>query len=154
MALARFSRALVRGLPATFPDALAFVPTTIDMEAARAQQEAYIGVLKDLGLRVAHVPADDRYAGGRSHGRPSAARRPARRPATASRPCPADCVFIEDTAIVVDSARAVLARPGAHERLGEQEDVARALTQAGLAIAHAIEAPGTLDGGDVLQVRG
>jgi dimethylargininase len=60
-----------------------------------------------------------------------------------------DSVFIEDTAIVVDEC-AVIARPGAPARRGETSVVAEALG------AHrrlaCIEAPGTLDGGDVLRV--
>jgi len=61
-----------------------------------------------------------------------------------------DCAFVEDTVVVIGDL-AVLARPGAPERRPEvagTEAVVRAL---GLAVAR-IEAPGTLDGGDVLQV--
>jgi dimethylargininase len=52
----------------------------------------------------------------------------------------ADSVFVEDTAVVVDKL-AVMTRPGAASRRAETASVARAL-----------EAPGTLDGGDVLRV--
>src|SRR4051794_4616802 len=61
-----------------------------------------------------------------------------------------DSAFVEDTVVVVDSL-AVLANPGAPERRPEvagTEEVVRALR---LEIAR-IEPPGTLDGGDVLQV--
>lgn len=66
-------------------------------------------------------------------------------------PAPAlpDSVFIEDTAIVVDEL-AVLARPGADSRLPEVEGVAGALGRYRPLVS--IDAPGTLDGGDVLRV--
>jgi dimethylargininase len=58
-------------------------------------------------------------------------------------------VFVEDAAVVVDEI-AVVARPGAESRRGEVatvEDALRALRP----LAR-VEAPGTLDGGDVLRV--
>jgi dimethylargininase len=61
-----------------------------------------------------------------------------------------DSAFVEDTVVVAGSL-AVLTNPGAPERQAEvagTEEVIRAL---GLEIAR-IEPPGTLDGGDVLQV--
>lgn len=61
-----------------------------------------------------------------------------------------DSAFVEDTVVVVDGL-AVVARPGAEERLGETEAVHAPLRSLGLDVA-SIEAPGTLDGGDVLQV--
>jgi dimethylargininase len=58
-----------------------------------------------------------------------------------------DSVFVEDTAIVLNEL-AVLARPGAPSRRPETAAVAAALARH-RALVH-IEAPGTLDGGDVL----
>jgi dimethylargininase len=61
-----------------------------------------------------------------------------------------DSAFVEDTVVVADG-KAVLARPGAPERQAEvagTEEIVRALR---LDVAR-IEEPGTLDGGDVLQV--
>lgn len=60
-----------------------------------------------------------------------------------------DCVFVEDTAVVLDSM-AVITRPGAPDRRGETAPVARLLGR-GLSLAR-IEAPGTLDGGDVMML--
>jgi dimethylargininase len=57
---------------------------------------------------------------------------------------------VEDTAVVCDDL-AVLARPGAAERRPEVAGVEEALRALGLEIARITE-PGTLDGGDVLQV--
>jgi dimethylargininase len=61
-----------------------------------------------------------------------------------------DSAFIED-AVVVCEGLAVLTRPGAPEREAEIAGAERAARELGLEIAR-IEAPGTLDGGDVLQV--
>lgn len=61
-----------------------------------------------------------------------------------------DSAFVEDTVVVLDDL-AVLARPGAPERLAEVAGTEAALDGLGLEVAR-IEAPGTLDGGDVLQV--
>ncbi|MCP5026489.1 MAG: N(G),N(G)-dimethylarginine dimethylaminohydrolase [Actinomycetia bacterium] len=61
-----------------------------------------------------------------------------------------DGVFIED-AVVVFGDLAVLCRPGAEARRAELPGVRLAAEQAGLTVV-AIEAPGTLDGGDVLKV--
>jgi dimethylargininase len=61
--------------------------------------------------------------------------------------CP-DAVFVEDP-VVVYGGIAVIARSGAVERRGETVGVAEALE--GFDIRR-VEAPGTLDGGDVLKV--
>lgn len=94
----------------------------IDHARAVAQHAAYEQCLMELGCRVHRVPAD------------------------ASMP---DAVFIEDTAVVVDEL-AVVTRPGAASRRGETAAVAPALA-AYRSVAE-IEAPGTLDGGDVLRI--
>jgi dimethylargininase len=60
-----------------------------------------------------------------------------------------DAVFCEDAAVVLDEL-AIIARPGAASRRPEVRPVARALERYRRLVA--IEAPGTLDGGDVLCV--
>lgn len=60
-----------------------------------------------------------------------------------------DAVFVEDTALVLDEV-AVMMRPGAESRLGEVPTVADALG-AYRPLAW-IDAPGTLDGGDIMVV--
>lgn len=92
----------------------------LDYETARAQHEQYIALLRELGCEVIELPADDAYP---------------------------DCVFIEDTAIVLDDV-AVITRPGADSRRGEVDVVAAALER--LRPLRRIEAPATIDGGDVL----
>src|SRR3954465_10267118 len=61
-----------------------------------------------------------------------------------------DCAFVEDTVVVIDDL-AVLTRPGAAGRRPEVAGAEAAIRSLGLAVAR-IEEPGTLDGGDVLQV--
>lgn len=92
----------------------------IDMVRARAQHEAYERALADAGYRVERLKSD------------------------ADMP---DAVFIEDTAIVFEEI-AVMTRPGAVSRRGEVPAVADAL-EAHRAVRR-IEAPATIDGGDVL----
>jgi dimethylargininase len=94
----------------------------IDVALARRQHAAYEQVLRDAGCEVRQLP---------------------------EQPEQPDSVFVEDTAIVLDEV-AVLTRPGAVSRRGETESMAAAL--AGLREVVRIEAPGTLDGGDVLRL--
>jgi dimethylargininase len=60
-----------------------------------------------------------------------------------------DSVFVEDVAIVLDEC-AIITRPGADSRKPEIEPVANALSP--FRKLFYIQAPGTLDGGDVLTV--
>lgn len=95
----------------------------IDLRLAEAQHIAYEQCLRQLGCTIVQVP-----------------------PA----PDQPDSVFIEDTAVVVDEL-AVTTRPGAPSRRTETQAVAVALAAYRPVVA--IEAPGTLDGGDVLRVN-
>src|SRR6185312_7912910 len=61
-----------------------------------------------------------------------------------------DGVFVEDAVVVFDDL-AVLCRAGAESRRGEAATVQAAVEASGTPYA-VIEAPGTLDGGDVLKV--
>jgi dimethylargininase len=63
--------------------------------------------------------------------------------------CP-DSVFIEDTMVVYKNT-AVIARSGALSRRPEIADAERTIEQLGYSIER-IREPGTLDGGDILQV--
>ena len=94
----------------------------IDVGMARAQHEQYEQALRDLGCRVERV---------------------------AGAPDQPDSVFIEDTAIVFDEL-AIVTRPGAPSRRKEIEPVASALER--YRRVRRIEAPATMDGGDVLCV--
>jgi dimethylargininase len=97
--------------------------TAVDPELAAAQHAGYVAALAGAGWHVVEAPPADDLA---------------------------DSAFIEDTVVVCDGL-AVLTRPGAVERQPEVAGVAETVAAVGLETA-AIEAPGTLDGGDVLQV--
>jgi dimethylargininase len=62
-----------------------------------------------------------------------------------------DSVFVEDAAIVLDEL-AIITRPGAASRRPETVTIAKALEP--FRKLYFIEAPGTIDGGDVLRVGG
>jgi dimethylargininase len=96
---------------------------TIDYGLACAQWEAYVAALEDAGWQAIEVsPADDSPDG----------------------------VFVED-AVVVYGELALVTRPGAPERRAELDGVAQAVAAAGYTVVR-VEAPGTLDGGDVLKI--
>jgi dimethylargininase len=92
----------------------------IDVPLAIRQHRAYEAVLEGLGCKLLRLP---------------------------SAPQLPDAVFVEDTAVVLDEV-AVIARPGIASRRDETIAVAEAL--APYRAVHAIEAPGTLEGGDVI----
>ena len=97
--------------------------TPVDVDLARRQHAAYVQALEGAGWDIVTVPpADD---------------------------CP-DAVFIEDTVVVCDGL-AVITRPGAVARRPETDAVQRTLRDLRLRVER-IEPPGTLDGGDILQI--
>ena len=99
--------------------------TPVDVELAVAQWHGYVAALRAAGWETIEVPpADD---------------------------CP-DAAFVEDT-VVVYGDLAVITRPGADERKPETAGTEAVLRDLGYRIAR-IEAPGTLDGGDVLKHDG
>jgi dimethylargininase len=94
----------------------------IDVEHAQAQHGRYESCLAGLGCELHRLPAEPELP---------------------------DSVFVEDTAVVLDEL-AIITRPGAASRRPETESIAQALRPfRRLAL---IQAPGTLDGGDVLRV--
>lgn len=94
----------------------------IDIDRARRQHEAYEDALRSLGCGIETLPEETALA---------------------------DSVFVEDTAIVLDEL-AIITRPGAQSRRAETPSVASVLGQ--YRVLERIDAPGTLDGGDVLRV--
>jgi dimethylargininase len=95
----------------------------VDVALAVEQWRRYVAVWADAGWRVVELPGLE--------------------------DCP-DGVFVEDTMTVFDDI-AVIARSGAPARRGEAASARAAIEAAGLSSV-AIEAPGTMDGGDVLKV--
>lgn len=95
----------------------------VDVDLALTQHEAYCTALAEAGWQVRHVdPAPENP----------------------------DSVFVEDTVVVVGDT-AVITRSGAPSRRAETEGTEKAVVALGLNVVHVTE-PGTLDGGDVLQV--
>ena len=94
----------------------------IDIDNARAQHSLYEGILEELGCRVEHLDEEPGFP---------------------------DSVFVEDIAVVLDEI-AVITRPGALSRRGERASIERTLAPH-RPLKH-IQAPGVLDGGDVLAV--
>jgi len=95
---------------------------TVDADRALAQWLGYVDALHTAGWTTHEVP-------------PAA-------------DCP-DSAFVEDTMVVYGDL-AVVSRPGAEERQPETAGAEEAVRAQGYRIAR-IEAPGTLDGGDVLK---
>lgn len=97
--------------------------TPVDAKLAQAQWDGYVSALQGNGWDTVEVnPAPD---------------------------CP-DSAFVED-AVVVYERTAVIARPGAVERAPETPATEAAVAALGYTVIR-IQAPGTLDGGDVLKV--
>ncbi len=94
-----------------------------DHEKALRQHEAYANALRRCGVETVIMEADEDFP---------------------------DSVFIEDTAVLSEKV-AVIARPGASSRRGEEVAVAVVLADF-FGRLETIAAPGTLDGGDVLRV--
>jgi dimethylargininase len=99
--------------------------TPVDVDLAMRQWAAYVDALHRAGWTTIEVP-----------------------PIVV---CP-DSVFVEDT-VVMYGDRAVISRPGADERKPETAAVASLLGDLGYDVV-TIDAPGTLDGGDVLKHAG
>jgi dimethylargininase len=119
----RFARALVRPPGATFAAGLTTAGLgSPDLERALVQHAAYCRALERCGLEVVRLEAD---------------------------PAHPDSTFVEDTALVV-GRRALLTRPGAPSRRGEVDAIAPALSRFFPRLDR-IEAPGTLDAGDVCE---
>lgn len=116
--------AVTRGVPRSLARCeLTFLEREpIDVDRAVAQHADYTALLRDLGLEVLEIPADPAFP---------------------------DCCFVEDVAVVLDRL-AVLARPGAPSRRGEIPSVEDVLAR--FRPLARIEAPATLEGGDVLEV--
>lgn len=93
-----------------------------DLELALEQHNAYCLALKNMGLDLITLEANDSFP---------------------------DACFVEDTAIIT-SKGAMITRPGDPSRRGETA-IVREILYALKSLAE-IEAPGTLDGGDVLNI--
>ncbi len=121
--MSQFTRAIVRAPCSTFADGL----TRVDLgkpEFTRAlhQHEHYCGALQTCGLLLINLNADAAYP---------------------------DSTFVEDTALVTERG-AILTRPGAESRMGEVTAIEPVLRQFFPELRR-IDAPGTVDAGDVCE---
>ncbi len=91
-------------------------------ELIMKQHEAYVRILRSLGLELIVLDALPDYP---------------------------DAYFVEDTAVVTPGV-AVITNPGAGDRKGEEDTIEPVLEKFRKTLR--IHAPGTVDGGDVLQV--
>ncbi|MDP3891565.1 dimethylargininase [Nocardioides sp.] len=94
----------------------------VDADLAQRQWEGYVAALEAEGWQPIEVPPAEE--------------------------CP-DQAFVEDTVVMYDGV-AVITRPGTPTRTAEVHDTEATLRGLGYRIER-IEAPGTLDGGDVLK---
>ena len=116
-----FTRALVRPPAASFAQGLTSANLGVPvLELALSQHARYVAALRECGLAVTELPADPAFP---------------------------DSTFVEDAAVLVPGC-AIVTRPGAPSRRGETAAV-RAALERFFDERRAIEAPGTLDGGDV-----
>jgi dimethylargininase len=119
----RFTRAIVRPPSSNFADGLTSVALGKPEFALALEQHArYCEALERCGLELVRLPED---------------------------PAHPDATFVEDAAILSPRCN-VLTRPGAPSRAGEVTTIGAALRSLGIEPG-AIEAPGTLDGGDVCE---
>ena len=95
----------------------------VDLTLARRQHEAYRDALSAAGWTVREIEPAPEHP---------------------------DSVFVEDTVVIFDGL-AVLTRPGPAERRAEVDGTEAVVRDLGLDVARIVE-PGTLDGGDVLQI--
>jgi len=120
-----FTRAIVRIPGSNFDSGLTSVSLGLpDFERVLEQHARYCEALVECGLAVTKLDADLRFP---------------------------DSTFVEDTAVIT-ARGAVLTRPGAESRAGEVDAIRTAV------LRHfpkplTIEAPGTVDGGDICEVE-
>ena len=96
-----------------------------DYELALRQPDSYIAALKQCGVQVTILPADERYP---------------------------DSCFVEDPAVITRKC-AIITNPGAPSRNGEKDEIIGTIRE--FFPEDKIEyitAPGTLEGGDVMMV--
>lgn len=104
-------------------ESLLLVSAKPDLQLALLQHRDYINALKSCGLEVTELGADENFP---------------------------DSCFVEDTAVIADEV-AVITNPGAESRKGEIHSIIPVLEK--FRKLTFIQSPGTLEGGDVLQVE-
>ncbi len=120
-----FNAALVRPPSREFPRCVSTHPLkgTVDLSLALKQHEDYVSALREEGIDVKKLPSLDGFP---------------------------DSVFIQDTALARASNRkALISRFGEPSRRGEEASVREFLGELGFTAVN-VEAPATLEGGDIM----
>ncbi len=121
-----FTKAIVRPPAPNFSEGLTTAGLGApDHESALRQHEAYCAALSHAGLVVTELAPDSAHP---------------------------DSTFVEDTAVLTNRC-AVITRPGAPSRSGEVESMRLTLENL-FPDPVSVEAPGTVDGGDVCEAGG
>jgi dimethylargininase len=121
-----FKNAIVRVPGSNFADGLTTVNLGVPCyDGVMQQHSRYCRALEECGLTITTLGADLRYP---------------------------DSTFVEDTAILTPRG-AILARPGAQSRQGEVAAIRETIGRFYPSTLE-IEAPGTLDGGDICEADG
>ena len=119
-----FKKAIVRKPSTTYSQGLSSSGLgKPDFQLCLVQHQAYCKALKTCGLEIIELKAEENYP---------------------------DSTFVEDTAIVTKKC-AIITHPGHESRREEVESIAKELKKH--RPIERIEAPGTLDGGDIMQVE-
>lgn len=95
-----------------------------DFDLAIEQHQQYVEALKKCGVKTISLEADEQFP---------------------------DSTFVEDTAIITEKC-AIITNPGADSRNGEIIEMKKVLAGIDKTLEF-IHSPGTLDGGDVLQIE-
>lgn len=117
--------AIVRGVPSTYDKCIKSpeIESTVNVELAKQQHLQYCETLRQVGLTLIPIDADDRYP---------------------------DCCFVEDPAFVIGD-KAIISNMGAKSRIGEEKEVENTLSK--FKKVYKIDPPGTIEGGDVLRIN-
>ncbi len=125
----KFTKAITRVPGSNYQDGLTTVDLGVpDFNKTVLEHAGYIQTLKECGLRLDELTADLHFP---------------------------DSTFVEDTAVLLSSTSlggpaAILSRPGASSRAGEVTAIKPVLQKYFKELAE-INAPGTLDGGDICE---
>ena len=119
-----FSKAIVRKPGKSFVKGLTGAKLGVpDYSKALKQHEIYVDALKDCGLEIEVLEADENFP---------------------------DSTFVEDTALLTPRC-AIITNPGASSRQGEITEIKNTVQRHYSAIEE-ITAPGTVDAGDIMMV--
>src|SRR6056297_649370 len=95
-----------------------------DYQKALKQHQEYVNTLKECGVKVEVLKADEKYP---------------------------DSTFVEDPAVLTKEC-AIITNPGADSRKGETKDIKKAVKRYYKNSVYEIDPPATLEGGDIMQV--